>query len=149
MLFVITDAQNELAPCSIVDTISSNFSIQMMTTCIAEHVKSNLIANLQRKHPGNVIWMHIGSTRPISQLDMSTARRLQHPSHYTVHLPIVTVMVMNDRLTSLLFHVNQHPPPPPHSSNKTISNFDLETTRSRSWVWSKGKTWRPYSQLSI
>ena len=75
MLFVITDAQNELAPCSIVDTISSNFSIQMMTTCIAEHEKSNLIANLQRKHPGNVIWMHIGSTRPISQLDMSTARR--------------------------------------------------------------------------
>ena len=45
-------------------------------------------------------------------------------------------MVMNDRLTSLSFHVNQ----PPHSSNKAISNFDLETTRSRSWVWSKGKT---------
>ena len=30
--------------------------------------------------------------------------------------------------------------PLPHSSNKDISNFDLETTRSRSWVLSKGKT---------
>ena len=29
---------------------------------------------------------------------------------------------------------------PSHSSNKTISNFDLETTRWRSWVWPKGKT---------
>ena len=43
---------------------------------------------------------------------------------------------MNDWLTSLLFHVNQ----PSHSSNKAISNSDLKTTRSRSWMWSKGKT---------
>ena len=31
-------------------------------------------------------------------------------------------------------------PTPSHSSNQDISNFDLETTMSRSWVWSKGKT---------
>ena len=28
---------------------------------------------------------------------------------------------------------------PPHSWDKTISDSDLETPRSRSWVWSKGK----------
>ena len=34
------------------------------------------------------------------------------------------------------------PPTPPFSSNKAILNFDLETTRSRSWVRSKVKvTW--------
>ena len=68
-------------------------------------------------------------------------------------------MIMHDGLTSLLFHVNQHQPPPPPipspppppfptpnphphapalSSNKAISNFDLETTRSKSWLWPKG-----------
>ena len=45
-------------------------------------------------------------------------------------------MVMNDQLTLLSFHANQ----PFHSSNKAISNFDLETTRSKSLVWSKHKT---------
>ena len=33
------------------------------------------------------------------------------------------------------FHVNQ----PSHSWDKAISNSDLETSRSRSWVWSKDK----------
>ena len=49
---------------------------------------------------------------------------------------------MNDWLTSLSFHVNQ----PSYSSNKASSNFDHETSRSRSWVWSKGKTiqWAQY-----
>ena len=47
-------------------------------------------------------------------------------------------MVTNDRLTALSFRVNQRPHP--HSSNKAILNFDLSTTKSRSWVWSKGKT---------
>ena len=42
---------------------------------------------------------------------------------------------MNGRLTSFSFHVNQ----PPHSWYKVISDYDLETPRSRSWVWSKGK----------
>ena len=47
----------------------------------------------------------------------------------------VMVMLMNDQLISLLFHVNQSS----HSWNKAISNIDLETSRSRSWVWSTGK----------
>ena len=48
---------------------------------------------------------------------------------------LVNVMVMNGRLTSFSFHVNQ----PPHSWYKAISDSYLETPRSRSWVWSKGK----------
>ena len=47
----------------------------------------------------------------------------------------VNIMVMNGWLTSFLFIVNR----PPHSWNKAISDSDLETPRSRSWVWSKGK----------
>ena len=42
---------------------------------------------------------------------------------------------MNGWLTSLSFHANQ----PSHSWVKPISNFDLETSPSRSWMWSKGK----------
>ena len=42
---------------------------------------------------------------------------------------------MNGWLTSFSFHVNW----PPHSWEKTISDPDLETPRSRSWVWSKSK----------
>ena len=56
-----------------------------------------------------------------------------HPPHQGYSH--VTVMVMNDRLTSLLFHLNQ----PTHSSNNAISKFDLETTRSMSCVRSKVK----------
>ena len=47
----------------------------------------------------------------------------------------VTLMIMNAQLTSLSFYVNKSS----HSWNKAISNFGLETSRSRSWVWSKGK----------
>ena len=47
--------------------------------------------------------------------------RYIHPPHHGY--PKVTVMVMNDRLTALSFHVNQRLHP--HSSNKAISNFDL------------------------
>ena len=43
---------------------------------------------------------------------------------------------MNDRIISLSFHVSQ----PSHSSNKAISNFDLETASWRLWVWSNCKT---------
>ena len=50
---------------------------------------------------------------------------------------LVNIMVMNGWLTSFSFHVNR----PFHSSDKAISDFDLEisTPGSRSWVWSKGK----------
>ena len=77
-----------------------------------------------------------------SQLDMSTARRrLKSPRSLSgtfAHPTMVTqvnIMVMNGWLTSFSFIVNR----PPHSWDKAISDSDLETPRSRSWVWSKGK----------
>ena len=75
------------------------------------------------------------------KLDMTTARwRLKSPrslSSTSVHPTMVTlvnIMVMNGWLTSISFHVNQ----PPHSWDTAISDSDLETPRSRSWVWSRG-----------
>ena len=76
------------------------------------------------------------------KLDMSTARRrLKSPrslSGTSAHLTMVTevnIMVMNGWLTSFSFIVNRLP----HSWDKAISDSDLETPRSRSWVWSRGK----------
>ena len=73
---------------------------------------------------------------------MSTARRLltspRSLSGISAHPTMVTqvnIMAMNGWLTSFSFIVNR----PPHSSDKAISDSDLETPRSRSWVWSKGK----------
>ena len=51
------------------------------------------------------------------------------------HLNLVNIMVMNGWLASFSFLVNRLS----HSSDKAISDSDLETPRSRSWVWSKGK----------
>ena len=77
-----------------------------------------------------------------TKLDMSTAhRRLKSPrslSGTSAHLNMVTqvnIMVMNGWLTSFSFIVNR----PPHSWDKAISDSDLETPRSMSWVWSKRK----------
>ena len=77
-----------------------------------------------------------------SKLYMSAAcRRLKSPwslsgtSAHPTMVTLVNIMVMNGWLTYFLFIVNH----PPHSWDKAISNFDLETPRSRSWVWSKGK----------
>ena len=52
-----------------------------------------------------------------------------HTSQYSI------IMLMNGRLASFLFIVNR----PPYSWDKAISDSNLETPRSRSWVWSKGK----------
>ena len=75
-------------------------------------------------------------------LDMLTARwRLKSPrslSCTSAHPTMVTqvnIMVMNVWLTSFSFIVNR----PPHFWDKAVSDSDLETQRSRSWVWSKGK----------
>ena len=54
---------------------------------------------------------------------------------HTIMVTQVNIMVMNVWLTSFSFIVNR----PPHSWDKAISDSDLETLRSRSWVWSKGK----------
>ena len=81
-----------------------------------------------------------GITRPQwVKLDMSTARQcLKSLSGTSAHPNMVTevnIMVMNGWLTSILFIVNRLP----HSWDKAISESDLETPRSRSWVWPKGK----------
>ena len=76
------------------------------------------------------------------QLDTSTARRhLKSPqsqSGTSAHPTIVTlvnIMVMNGWLTPFSFHVNRLS----HSWDEAISDSDLETPRSKSWVWSKSK----------
>ena len=73
---------------------------------------------------------------------MSTARqRLKSPRSLsgTSALPtmvtLVNIMVMNGWLRSFSFHVNRLP----LSWDNAIPDSDLETPRSRSWVWSKGK----------
>ena len=66
-----------------------------------------------------------------SEVTRSLSGTSAHPTMVT----LVNIMVMNGRLTSFSFHVNQ----PPHSWYKSISDSDLETPRSRPWVWSKGK----------
>ena len=81
-------------------------------------------------------------TYRIFELDISTARRslksprsLSGTSAHPTKVTLVNITVMNGRLISFSFHVNQ----PPHSWYKAISDSDLETPRSRSWVWSKSK----------
>ena len=80
----------------------------------------------------------------LNKLDMSTARRclkspqsLSGTSAHPTMVTLVNIMVMNGWLTSFSFHVNR----PSHSSDKAISDSDLQisTSRSRSWVWSKDK----------
>ena len=73
---------------------------------------------------------------------MSTARRcMKSPwslSGTSAHLTMVTqvnIMVMNGWLRSFSFIINRLP----HSSDKAISDSDLDTPRSRSWMRSKGK----------
>ena len=49
-----------------------------------------------------------------------------HGHEWSTHIPFISCQ--------------SAPPPSPHSSNKAIWNFDLENTRSRSWVRSKDKS---------
>ena len=70
---------------------------------------------------------------------MSTARgRLKSPrsqsgiSAHPTMVTLVNIMVMHGWRRSFSFHVNRPP-------NKSISDSDLETPRSRSLVWPKGK----------
>ena len=66
---------------------------------------------------------------------LKSPRSLSGTSAHPTMVTQVNIMVKNGWLSSFLFIVNR----PPHSWDKTISNSDLETPRSRSWVWSKGK----------
>ena len=69
---------------------------------------------------------------PTSEVTLFTTRYI-HPPHYGCTK--VSMVVMNGQFTSLSFHVNR----PSHSWDEAISNCHLETSRSRSWMWSKGK----------
>ena len=63
---------------------------------------------------------------------MNSPRSLSStPAHPTM-VTLVNIMVMKGWLSSFSFHVNR----PSHSWDK---DSDLETPRSMSWVWSKGK----------
>ena len=73
--------------------------------------------------------MSTACQRPKSPRSLSLTAA--HPSMIT----LVNVMVMNGWLTSFSYHVNR----PSHFWDKTISDSDLETPRSRSQVWSKSK----------
>ena len=72
---------------------------------------------------------------------MSTAHRgLKSPrslsgtsAHHTM-VTLVNIMDMNWWLTSFSFHVNW----PSYSWDIAISDSDLETPRSRPWVWPRG-----------
>ena len=97
------------------------------------------------KHHPNFIWntyFNEFTNELLLKLDMSMARRrlksprsLSGTSAHPTMVTLVNIRVMNGWLTSFSFHVNR----PPHSWDKAISDSDLETPRSRSWVWSKSK----------
>ena len=99
-------------------------------------------------HPTGSQQLHPQTTRIISvpsyksKLDMLRARRhlksprsLSGPSAHPTMVTLVNIMVMNGWLRSFSFHVNR----PPHSWGNAISDSDLETPRSMSWLWSEGK----------
>ena len=66
---------------------------------------------------------------------LKSPRPLSGASAHPTMVTLVNIMVMNGWLTSFSFHFSQQS----HSRDKAISNPDLETPRSRSWVWSQGK----------
>ena len=75
------------------------------------------------------ITRYVDST-PTSEVTPVTIRYIRpshhgHTSQYHGH----------EWMTHILFTVNR----PPHFWDRAISDSDLETQRSRSWVWSKGK----------
>ena len=86
----------------------------------------------------NGCWEQTSQWNLGTKLEMSTARRrlksLSGTSSHHTMVTLVNIMVMNWWLTSFSFHVNR----PPHSWDIAISDSDLETPRSRSWVWSRG-----------
>ena len=64
----------------------------------------------------------------------TSPRSISGTSAHPIMVTLVNIMV-NGWLTSFSFHVNRRS----HSWDKAISDSNLETPRSRSWMWSKGK----------
>ena len=75
------------------------------------------------------------------KLTSEVTRSLSGTSAHPTMVTPVNIMVMYGWLASFSLHVNQ----PSHSWDKAISNSDLETPRSRSLVWSKGKLYNWFS----
>ena len=104
----------------------------------AYHVHSDRFSVVIIAFIKNLIWSRINKKKtryvdgtPTSEVTRSLSGTSAHPTMVTQ----VNSMVMNGWLTSFSFIANR----PPHSWDKAISDSDLETPRSRSWVWSKGK----------
>ena len=89
----------------------------------------------QQQLPFSMMWsVKTFQTRYVDSTPKSP-RSLSGTSTHLTMVTLVNIMVMNGWLTSFLFQVNR----PSHSWDKAISDSDLETPRSRSWVRSKGK----------
>ena len=65
---------------------------------------------------------------------LKSPRSLSSTSAHPTMVTLINIMVMNGWLTSFSFLVNR----PPHSWDIATSDSDLETSKSRSWVWSRG-----------
>ena len=124
--------------------ICENSQIGNLRVLLNARPLSLSINYLQHVHPKWATFSTWLKGRKCHDLDMSTARRrLKSPwslSWTSAHPTMVTqvntcIKVMNGWLTSLSLQVNRLS----HSWDKAISDSDLETPRSRSWVWSKGK----------
>ena len=82
------------------------------------------------------IWIYHYKTRYVDDTRrLKSLRSLSCTSAHHTMVTLVNIMVMNWWLRSFSFHVKR----PPHSWDKAISDSDLDTPRSRSWVWSKIK----------
>ena len=66
---------------------------------------------------------------------LKSPRSLSGTSAHHIMVTLFNIMVIYGWFTSFSFHVSW----PSHSWDKAIANSDLETPRSRSSVWSKGK----------
>ena len=114
--------------------ISSNLTVLVLIYSKANwsinffcHSCCTLVASLHYKWN---VTRYVDGT-PTSEVTPVTIRYIRPPLMVT-H---VNIMVMNGWLASFSFIVNRLP----HSWDKAISDSDLETPRSRSWVWSMGK----------
>ena len=96
--------------------------------------KSNFTASAQAIILYNEFENYTSKTRYVDSMVISevTIPFIQSPHHGPTK---VMLIVMNDQVTSITFYVNR----PIRFWNEAVSNFDLETSRSRSWVWSKDK----------
>ena len=120
------------------DSSQNKVDVSTITPTVKIYIQSIAIIAWSNYMYHDISWHYDDN----GKLDMSTARRrLKSPrslsgtsAHPTV-VTLVNIMVMNGWLRCFSFHVIR----PPYSWDKAISDSDLETPRSMSRVWSKGK----------